>query len=191
MTLAAAAAENNSSGGAGSAVRAPKPVEVTSIPPTPVNGGATPVGGTPRPELPLEDPEQKEQTPEAPVILGPHDPSIPKEVAPEPVSDIGGPNGKAVMAGALSGGEKRKSAEEPTATNGGAKDEDRPEKKTKFMDKIADKVQDIKEKVEDMTTSGGSKGKPGRPPGRKNSKSKAVPAAVGKTERKTRSQGPI
>ncbi|KAG5923712.1 hypothetical protein E4U53_003527 [Claviceps sorghi] len=38
-------------GNAGHGLHGPKPVEVTSVPQTPLNGGSTPAGGTPRPEL--------------------------------------------------------------------------------------------------------------------------------------------
>ena len=189
--------------GTGPASNGPKPVEVTSVPETPING-ATPAGGTPRPELKLsEEPQKDAPTPqEAPAILGPRDPTEgPKEdVIPEPVIDENIPNGAAVMATAshngTSAGEKRKAeAEEKkeekhsTEANGNGQKkmsgqtEERPEKKPKITDKIVEKVSEVKDKIEDMGTGG--KGKPGRP--RKN---KNAPPPVGRTERKTRSQGP-
>lgn len=190
--------------GAGPAVSAPKPVEVTSVPETPVNGG-TPAGGTPRPELKIsEEPQKETPTPkEAPVILGPRDLAAgPKEASPpEPITDENAPNGAAIMATAshhetAATGEKRKAEEEeeekkPSATangNGEAKPseqdpEERPEKKVKLTDNIAEKVTEVKEKVEAKAAA--TKGKPGRP-----KKDKNLPTPVGRTERKTRSQGP-
>lgn len=169
--------------GAGPAVAAPKPVEVTSVPQTPLDNN-TPAGGTPRPELNIQEEKPKEKTPEAPVILGPSDGAAKKEPA-EPVSDANGPNGVGLL------GEKRKAEEETTdlpATNGNPsksseaeKNEDqRPEKKPKVTDKIADKVADVKDKV---TGGASEKKKPGRP-----KKDKKAPPPVGRTERKTRSQ---
>ena len=158
-------------------------MEVTSVPPTPQNNG-TPAGGTPRPELNIEEEPPKEKTPEPPIILGPGDGE--KKDAPEPISDVNGPNGAGVL------GEKRKAEVEQTdlpATNGGTpvekKDDDqRPEKKPKVTEKIADKVAEVKDKV----TGGGDseKKKAGRP-----KKDKKAPPAVGRTERKTRSQGAV
>ncbi|CAH0023003.1 unnamed protein product [Clonostachys rhizophaga] len=182
---------------------APKPVEVTSVPETPVNGGQTPVGGTPRPELKIteDESEQKETPKEAPVILGPNTEKKPS--APEPVSDVGGPDhlsskptaGATDMGDSTPVGEKRKVEEETKpatkdepekqANESVEHNEERPEKKAKVTDRIADAVDDIKEKVESKLQTNGKK-KPGRP-----KKDKSAPPPVGKTQRKTRSQGPI
>ncbi|KAI6779292.1 uncharacterized protein J7T54_001022 [Emericellopsis cladophorae] len=185
---------NNSAGytnipdGAGPAVGAPKPVEVTSVPETPVNHG-TPAGGTPRPELNIGGATPNEKTPEPNAILGPGD-NQPTSAPKEPVEDLAGPDRASTT------GDKRKivtetetaPADAPTATtastNGNAKaeeDSERPEKKPKLTEKIADKIHDVKDKV---TGGEGETKKAGRP-----KKDKKAPPAVGRTERKTRSQG--
>jgi hypothetical protein len=208
----------------------PKPVEVQSVPDTPINNG-TPAGGTPRPELKIdEDPK-----PAAPVadasaanpILGTQEPSkaaaegaAPKEnPAPESITDSaataataattnghpkpaedanGGSAPKPatvaeIVPEAAAVGEKRKLEDESKESNGTTdsaatanQPQEHPEKKTKLTDKIVDKVSQVASKIESKTTTNGSaKGKPGRP-----KKEKKAPV-VGRTERKTRSQGPI
>ncbi|KAG9253465.1 uncharacterized protein F5Z01DRAFT_139845 [Emericellopsis atlantica] len=185
---------NNSAGstnipdGAGPAVGAPKPVEVTSVPETPVNQG-TPAGGTPRPELNVGGATPKEKTPEPNAILGPGN-NQPTSAPKEPEEDLAGPDQASMT------GEKRKLATETEAapadapaattasTNGNAKaeeDAERPEKKPKMTEKIADKIHEVKDKV---TGGEGETKKAGRP-----KKDKKAPPAVGRTERKTRSQG--
>jgi len=183
---------NNSAGstnipdGAGPAVGAPKPVEVTSVPETPVNQG-TPAGGTPRAELNIGGATPKEKTPEPNAILGPGD-NQPTSAPKEPEEDLAGPDQASMT------GDKRKLATETEAapapatttasTNGNAKaeeDAERPEKKPKLTEKIADKIHDVKDKV---TGGEGETKKAGRP-----KKDKKAPPAVGRTERKTRSQG--
>ena len=200
---------------------APKPVEVTSVPETPVNN-STPAGGSPRPELDvLADPvAEKPKTPEAPVILGRAD----GKPDGAPTKSIAGHPGasdkkteKAEMTGALqddgsAAREKRKlddgsapSTAPATApsTNGSSdkeaieeiEAEHRPEKKAKVTDKITDKVSEIKDKLTGGLSSSGSSSatnganggakKPGRP-----KKDKTAPPAVGRAQRKTRSQGP-
>jgi hypothetical protein len=113
------------------------------------------------------------------------------------VVETDAPNGAAVMATASHSPtagprEKRKAAgeeeegEKPAkAANGHEQekssegDEQRPDKKAKLAEKIADKVSETKDKVESKV-----KGKPGRP-----KKDTKAPPPVGRTERKTRSQG--
>ena len=134
------------------------------------------------------------------MILGPRDPVAgPKEPSPpEPVIETDAPDGAAVMATASHSptagpGEKRKATGEeeegeklPLAANGHEQekssedDGERAYKKAKMTEKIADKVSEAKNKVDSKV-----KGKPGRP-----KKDTKAPPPVGRTERKTRSQGP-
>ncbi|POR37732.1 Uncharacterized protein TPAR_02053 [Tolypocladium paradoxum] len=84
--------ENKIPDGAGPAVAAPRPVEIQSVPETPVNG-STPAGGTPRPELKIaEEPSPAKESPKEPAfIIGVQEPlpttkaSIPRS---EPVSEL-------------------------------------------------------------------------------------------------------
>lgn len=82
--------ENKIPDGAGPAVHFPRPVEVQSVPQTPVNG-STPAGGTPRPELKIhEEPAPaKESLNDSVFITGDEEPApTPKASIPrsEPVS---------------------------------------------------------------------------------------------------------
>lgn len=165
----------------------PKPVEVNSVPETPVNNH-TPVGGTPRPDLKIseEDKAAAEKQADSDSVAF----SVPNGAgdatahpAPEePVTEL--PSG--------AGPEKRKAEDEaaPEANGdaaGTAAGEERPEKKAKLTDKFAERVAEIKDKVESkIGGGGGAKGKGGRP-----KKDKTNPPPVGRTERKTRSQGPV
>ncbi|KAL7792106.1 hypothetical protein V8C37DRAFT_128934 [Trichoderma ceciliae] len=188
----------------------PRPVEVQSAPETPVNL-STPVTGSPRPELKIPmEPEEPEKPQEEPVIIEGVQEPLPTPTASAPNSDIGPdsivdkpvtPNGEsktAEMAGALQTnnaeeksealdtaiGEKRKLPEAPIDV--AAADEPVAEKEESDESEPADK----KAKIDDgeATTNGGApaRGRPGRPKKDK----KAVPV-VGKTARKTRSQGPV
>lgn len=184
-------------GGAGPAVSAPKPVQVLSVPQTPLNN-ATPAGGSPRPELKIDEEPKEAPKEQDPVIEQVNDPlatvssTAPKEDVPmpdKPASEaINGDSKAASTAGestTSAAGEKRKLDEHvEEATNGDTKLDTEP------ADKKA-KVEDVKtaqaNEVEEPTTNG----KVGRP--RKGSQAKKqekeVPA-LGKTMRKTRSQGP-
>lgn len=87
---------------------APKPVEVTSVPETPVNTG-TPAGGTPRPELNVvEEARQSEPRQDANAILGHQNAAVSNRPDPEPVDDIGGPDNSML----LPTGSKRRTADE-------------------------------------------------------------------------------
>ncbi|KND89411.1 hypothetical protein TOPH_05803 [Tolypocladium ophioglossoides CBS 100239] len=83
--------ENKVSVGAGPAVAAPRPVEIQSVPETPVNG-STPAGGTPRPELKIpEEPAPAKESPKDPVfITGLQEPLSTLTAVPrsEPVSEL-------------------------------------------------------------------------------------------------------
>ncbi|PNY23146.1 Uncharacterized protein TCAP_06905 [Tolypocladium capitatum] len=84
--------ENKMPDGAGPAVAAPRPVEIESVPETPVNG-STPAGGTPRPELKIaQEPAPAKESRDAHVFLteAQEPPPIPTASIPsgEPVSDI-------------------------------------------------------------------------------------------------------
>lgn len=194
--------EKTISDGAGPAVAPPKPkpVEVMSVPQTPLNGN-TPAGGTPRPELDLsgETQPEKPQAVEAVMTTSVLDPqSTPKASAskPEPVSEepiVDRPTGTngvgdskpAEMMGALQTGKiaetvesapgKRK-AEDSLPTNGSspaAGDQ-------KADDERADK------KLKTADTNGATAP---RKVGRPKKDKKAIPV-IGKALRKTRSQGP-
>ncbi|UKZ80277.1 hypothetical protein TrVFT333_008034 [Trichoderma virens FT-333] len=183
----------------------PRPVEVQSVPETPVNL-ATPVNGSPRPELniPIE-PEEPEKPQEDPVIITEVEEPLPTPTASAPGSDVGPdsivdkpvtPNGESkpaeLMAGALqtsaadaksetsetATGEKRK-ADAAAAT---ATDEPAAEKEDSEESEPADK----KAKIDNGKTTNGGARKPGRP-----KKDKKAAPVVGKTLRKTRSQGPV
>ncbi|PTB43665.1 uncharacterized protein TrAFT101_002219 [Trichoderma asperellum] len=188
----------------------PRPVEVQSVPETPVNQS---VNGSPKPELniPMETDEPPKPQ-EEPVIITSVQEPLPTPAASIPNSDIGPdsiidkpvtPNGEsktAEMAGALQSGndddksdvseiiigEKRKLAEvpadAPAASSAAAEKEDSDESEP------ADK----KAKIDngEASTNGGAPRKPGRPK-KNNKEKKTAPPAVGKTARKTRSQGPV
>ncbi|KAK8920175.1 hypothetical protein H634G_02636 [Metarhizium anisopliae BRIP 53293] len=69
--LVQSAGENKINGGTGHSSTLPKPVEVMSVPETPVNG-STPAGGTPRPELTIsEDPAPSAPEPPSEPIIEP------------------------------------------------------------------------------------------------------------------------
>jgi hypothetical protein len=189
----------------------PRPVEVQSVPETPVNL-STPANGSPRPELKIPmDSEEPEKPQEEPVIITSAQEPLPTPTASIPNSDIGPdsivdkpvtPNGEsktAEMAGALQTsneedksealdtaiGEKRKLAEAPADV--AAVDEAAAEKENSDDSEPADK----KAKIDDAetTANGGAPRKPGRP--KKDSKVKKTAPVVGQTARKTRSQGPV
>lgn len=226
-------------GGAGPAPSAPKPVEVMSVPDTPING-STPAGGTPRPELNI--PTEKVEMPtssaaptsdahkaEAPsVTTGVQEPaptpavSLPKgESIPEPIKDSpSGPglNGKpagepAVMTGAIQSNDdsapaqpsslKRKLEDDkPSAPlNGDATtsqpEPERAEKKTKLNDSGA-AASAPSSKPETNSTSTTTENTANKDSGKTNGRAKKgmgkrakkiAEAVVGKTARKTRSQG--
>lgn len=184
--------------GAGPAVAPPqpKPVEVMSVPETPVNG-TTPAGGTPRPELNLAEPEKPDVEEQPTVVTGVLEPeptpvtSLSRdETVAEPIIDAGGPNGvdskDVEMAGALqpdkvadtieTGSAKRKlDAEETNGSSASSaiNGEDRADKKAKTETA--------------PETNGGSTAKKASRP--KKEKKPAPP--VGRTARKTRSQGNV
>lgn len=212
---------------------APKPVDVTSVPQTPVNN-STPAGGSPRPELEIapEPAPEKAKTPEAPVILGRADEKPYSDAADKEATDKAeAPSALQDDSATTAAGEKRKlddgtaptTAVAPPSTNGNAatdkeemeeiEAERRPEKKTKVTEKIADKVAEVKDKLTggsndkekgndnddaaalatknnngngNGATNGNGAKKPGRP-----RKDKTAPPAVGRAQRKTRSQGPV
>lgn len=182
--------DNKIADGAGPAVGAPKPVEVLSVPETPVNG-TTPAGGTPKPELDVSE-EVKEPPEEEPTVL-----TGIKEPEPTPVvsradSIIEAPaaNGESKMTELsnavqselveeidASVGAKRK-LEDIDATNGDGPIEEKAE-----VNERAEK----KAKVDEKAVTNGesppkeSKGKKGKRPG----------PTPGRAARKTRSQGPV
>ncbi|KAL7929678.1 hypothetical protein V8C35DRAFT_314949 [Trichoderma chlorosporum] len=183
----------------------PRPVEVQSVPETPVNL-STPVNGSPRPELNIPvEPEEPAKPEEEPVIITEAEGRLPTPTASATGSDVGpdsivdkpaAPNGESkaaeLMAGALepsaadaksetsetATGEKRK-ADVAVAT---ATDEPAAEKESSEESEPADK----KAKIDNGKATNGGARKPGRP-----KKDKKAAPVVGKTLRKTRSQGPV
>ena len=112
---------NRFADGAGPAVGAPKPVEVQSIPQTPMNG-STPAGGTPRPELKInEEPAPaKEPRNESVFLSGAQEPvHTPKESMPtsEPVSAPAVGN---ALSGSLNGAPKPAGTAAPATHTGPA-----------------------------------------------------------------------
>lgn len=156
---------------------APKPVQCTSVPDTPVNA-TTPATGSPAPELKIEqEPVGQGLAPQVDddAILGPQDPSNPKRQAPEPEVDIAGPDSASVPQEQDSNDHPPASESEPGASDAP------PGKKAKLTEKAANLVDNVKAKVGGKIDSSNSGS---------NNKDKVRPVA-GKTERKTRSQGPV
>ncbi|KPM37185.1 hypothetical protein AK830_g9395 [Neonectria ditissima] len=186
--------------GAKGSLKVPKPVEVMSVPQTPINNG-TPAGGTPRPELKIdEEVKEKPKEEEAVVILGLQEPeSTPVDSEPkdseamdtEPITDkltevaTNGSSKDVEMTGALpssdssesASGEKRKLDDEPSTTNGEASEDDKS-----GSDGRSDKKARVEDVPDQPATNGKSKAK--------REKKSAIPVA-GRTARKTRSQGPV
>ncbi|KAG6007395.1 hypothetical protein E4U43_000328 [Claviceps pusilla] len=81
-SLDAKGANGTVGGNVGHKLGAPKPVEVTSVPQTPLNGCSTPAGGTPRPELKItEEPAPSAAEPDIDPIIEPivkRDDEVPK-----------------------------------------------------------------------------------------------------------------
>ncbi|RGP70864.1 hypothetical protein FLONG3_7320 [Fusarium longipes] len=171
----------------------PKPVEVASVPETPVSN-MTPAGGTPRPVLnieeePKESPKNEDEN--AFVTTGVETTSVPAVSEPKDAamadkpSGVNGANKPEVNDVAeAAAGEKRKAEEPPAATNGASApvvteksgSEERAEKKARVED-----VADEPTATEDAAPNGKTPKKD----------KKVVPPAAGKTARKTRSQGPV
>lgn len=176
-------------------LKVPKPVEVMSVPQTPLNN-STPAGGTPRPELRIdEEPKEKPQE-DPPFILGLKEPeSTPAESTKdsESITDkpaeaaTNGTSDDVEMTGALPSSnssesasrEKRKLEEEPssTTTNGDSSSEDKSG---------SDARSDKKARVDDAPAPAVPNGK-----GTKAKREKKTAPVVGRTARKTRSQGPV
>ncbi|KAK0387008.1 hypothetical protein NLU13_5322 [Sarocladium strictum] len=232
-------------GGAGPALSAPKPVEVMSVPDTPING-STPAAGTPRPELDI--PTEKVQKPKdgeaptsddpkpagsgvtsgvqepapTPVVSLPKDDSIPEHIKDSPSGPglNGKPAGKpAEMTGAIQTHEQTTPAAPPTLKrkleddepseklNGGAVQKPEPErtaKKAKLDEGAAaapaEKNSSASKPAEDSTvTTAESPSKDEKASAKTNGRAKRgmgkrakkiAEAVIGKTARKTRSQGP-
>ncbi|RSL69747.1 hypothetical protein CEP54_002186 [Fusarium duplospermum] len=176
----------------------PKPVEVMSVPETPINN-RTPAGGTPRPELNIEE-EPKEpaknedevafittgvETGSTPAVSAPKDATMtdkPADDKPTEAATNGASKPSADDVTEAAAGEKRKLGEAAPATNGAAPAEAEkaePEERAKKA-----RVEDVAD--EPTATETATNGK-----GTKAKKEKKTPPAVGKTARKTRSQGPV
>lgn len=171
--------EEKKAGATGAAPKLPKPVEVVSVPQTPLNN-QTPAGGSPRPELKIdEEPEEAPQ--EAQVILGPADEADTNgasediELKDAPASDTGSESAK------------RKLNEEPAVAAVATSNGDASQEKNGSNGRAGKKA-----RVEDVPAA---PARVGRPPANgkagKAKREKKVEPAVGRTARKTRSQGPV
>ncbi|GKU04192.1 hypothetical protein FLAG1_06796 [Fusarium langsethiae] len=180
--------ESKPTGSAGGLHAPPKPVEVASVPQTPVND-MTPAGGTPRPVLNIdEEPKDspKNEDENAFVTTGVETTSAPTVSEPKDVNGTSKPEVNDVAEAAA--GEKRKAEEPPAATNGASvpvlvekpKSEEPAEKKARVED-----VADEPTATEDAAPNGKQEND------KTLKKDKKVVPTVGKTARKTRSQGPV
>ncbi|ODA76820.1 hypothetical protein RJ55_07336 [Drechmeria coniospora] len=181
------------------ALLGPKPVEVQSLPQTPLDG-STPAGGTPRPELKID--EEPPPADSHQVIPGLFEPAPPP--APPGRDDAGSVNGEVVdtlgpgKPSTLADpaiGDKRKLNDASLADDGAEPspkpavapapapadpDPDTPtDKKAKMDDGAVDDANDSAPAPNAVPGNGG------RP-----KKDKTAPPPVGRTARKTRSQGP-
>ncbi|PHH65057.1 hypothetical protein CDD81_3455 [Ophiocordyceps australis] len=160
----------------------PKPVEVTSAPETPVNT-STPAGGTPRPELKIAE---TTSVPTAAV----NGSGKPDDSAPATHT---GPEAEPVVAPAPVMDDDAAAAAAPIVSEAGAVVNGKPttgnkRKADSLVDStdIASQPTGKKAKTaRSAATNGDVAKKVGRP-----KKNKAAPVIVGKTARKTRSQGP-
>ncbi|KAH7127540.1 hypothetical protein EDB81DRAFT_907867 [Dactylonectria macrodidyma] len=190
--------ENQVEDGAKSVLKVGKPVEIMSVPQTPLNNG-TPAGASPRPELKIdEEPKEKPKEEEAPFILGLKEPnSTPADSVSknsEPIADkpaetaTNGDSKDVEMTGALPSSassesasrEKRKLEEEPAVdtTNGDTSSEEKS-----GSEERADKKARVEDDASALAATNGKATKAKR--------EKKVAPVVGKTARKTRSQGPV
>ncbi|TFB04700.1 hypothetical protein CCMA1212_003224 [Trichoderma ghanense] len=187
----------------------PRSVEVQSVPETPVNT-STPANGSPRPELPLSaEPEEPEKPKEDPVLITEVQEPLPTPSASAPGSDVGPdsivdkpatPNGESKPAELMAGALQTGNAEDKSETSSTAAGEKRKQPDAADADAAADEAAaekedseeseraDKKVKIDDngKAASNGGTRKPGRP-----KKDKKAAPVVGKTLRKTRSQGPV
>ncbi|KAM3564011.1 hypothetical protein ARSEF4850_002057 [Beauveria asiatica] len=168
-----------------SAPSIPKPVEVKSVPDTPANTG-TPAGGTPRPVLdisqePISKPEAeaKSDAPTSvPEMAKPESASNGASAKPESVTTAPAPTPASTTA---INGQKRKFEDEADSAEKKAKVE-------KPSNPASNGNAGASAAGEDAASAGDSAPAPkkvGRP------KKKATPAPVGRTQRKTRSQGAV
>ncbi|WZH48225.1 uncharacterized protein QYS62_009394 [Fusarium acuminatum] len=189
-------------GSAGGLSAPPKPVEIASVPQTPINN-MTPAGGTPRPVLNIE--EEPKETPKnddenafvttdadaasAPPTSALKDVSMTDKPTDDKSAAINGASKPEVNDVAeVAAGEKRKAEEPPAATNGSSalaaaeksSSEEPAEKKARVQD-----VADEPTATDDAPLDGKQEN------GKAAKKDKKVVPAVGKTARKTRSQGPV
>ncbi|OAA35461.1 hypothetical protein BBO_08685 [Beauveria brongniartii RCEF 3172] len=174
-----------------SASSIPRPVEVKSVPDTPANTG-TPAGGTPRPVLdisqePISKPEVEAKS-DAPT-------SVPGMAKPESASNGASAKPASVTAAPAPTPAATTTIPGLSATNGQKRkfedEADSAEKKAKFEEPskpVSNGNAEASAAVEDAASAGDSAPAPkkvGRP------KKKATPAPVGRTQRKTRSQGAV
>ncbi|KAI9148078.1 hypothetical protein HJFPF1_11900 [Paramyrothecium foliicola] len=214
--------------GAGPKVGLPKPVEVMSVPETPVNGN-TPAGGTPRPVLnTFEEPTSAPAKEEPSVITGVQEPvPTPVESKPEsgatvveaadaPVAAVNGnadPKPDVEMTGAIQTEPETDPADEAAKT--AAEETLAGDKKRKLETdepSVTTTTTTANTETSDATANGGAEALNGAseepsekkvktnageaatatsPNGKAAKKDKKPAPAVGKTARKTRSQGPV
>ncbi|TQV93733.1 hypothetical protein IF1G_07465 [Cordyceps javanica] len=182
----------------------PKPVEIKSVPDTPVNTG-TPAGGTPRPVLDIsQEPIQKSE-PEAvtkPAPTSAQDARKPESslngetekpapAAPAPTSAAAPITAPITSGPPAPTGQKRKFEDDAETPRIEAAHADKKAKAEESAKSDANGITEAAAAAADVATptpapaSAPAPKKAGRP------KKSKTPAPVGKTQRKTRSQGPV
>nr|RBQ83958.1 hypothetical protein FVER53263_10213 [Fusarium verticillioides] len=192
--------ESKPTEGAGGLSAPPKPVEVASVPETPVNN-MTPAGGTPRPVLNLE--EEPKETPKnedenafitdaptsAPAVSAPKDVPMTDNAADDKPAGINGASKPEVNDVAeAAAGEKRKAEEPPAATNGAS--DPAPTEKSESEER-AEKKARVEDVADEPTTTENTSPNGKHENGKAAKKNKKDTPVAGKTARKTRSQGPV
>lgn len=181
----------------------PKAVEITSVPQTPLNN-QTPVGGSPRPELKIEEePKEPAEKEEPNVILGVNEPEpVPAVSAPQADVSVTDTPAEAATNGdskpaagdtaTAAAGEKRK-LDEPAAetkevaTNGDARPVEDADNSADVEERTGKKAR-VEDVEDEPTADDGADDKSAKT---KKDKKVALPVSAGKTARKTRSQGPV
>ena len=198
--------------GAGPAAALPKPVEIMSVPETPINTG-TPAGGTPRPELrtveePTSEPTVTTGLEAAPTSTEskPAEESVLKPAAEDaPVAAVNGKPDVEMASAVQTEPETDQADETAIAAAEETASSDKKRKLDETAPAIADAPAELKEAAQANggTANGAAEepsekkvkmngGEPGSSPNGKVAKKDRKPApAVGRTARKTRSQGPV
>ncbi|ATY66264.1 hypothetical protein A9K55_001440 [Cordyceps militaris] len=169
-----------------SATPFPRPVEVKSVPDTPVNTG-TPAGGTPRPVLDIsQEPIQKPVSESAKSALTAINETTKPESSLNGAAERSAPAPTSAPATATTGSSapashKRK-LEDDAETRA---DSEQSEKKAKLEEGVKSEANCATDAAASAPASSSAPRKVGRP------KKSKTPAPVGRTQRKTRSQGNV